>query len=93
MMDIKDRILKFYEKYMVLMGIGGHFIFILQTYKIILNKSASDVSLEGFLMAFLSIISWLFYGALKKDKVLIIVNLFGLLASSICIIAIILLER
>lgn len=88
-MDIKNKILQFYEKYMILMGIAGHFIFVLQTRKIIINKSAADVSLEGFMVAFISIISWLFYGYLKKDKVLITVNLFGLVFSSVCIITII----
>lgn len=87
--SMRNKILQFYEKYMIFMGIAGHFIFIFQTYKIITNKNAAGVSLEGFIVAFLSIISWLFYGSLKKDKVLIIVNIFGLLASSICLIAII----
>ena len=86
----RKKILKFYEKYMIFMGISGHFIFILQTYKIVSNKSSSDVSLEGFCIAFVSIISWLFYGTLKKDMVLIKVNLFGIVASLICIITIIL---
>ena len=86
--DIKDKILRFYEKYMILMGSAGHFIFIFQTHKMIVNNSASGVSLEGFCIAFLSIISWLFYGALKKDRVLIAVNIFGLIAALVCITAI-----
>lgn len=85
----ENKILGFYEKYMTLMGVLGHFIFILQTYKIIINKNASDVSLEGFCISFLSIISWLLYGVLKKDRVLVAVNIFGAIASLICIITII----
>jgi MtN3 and saliva related transmembrane protein len=85
----KNKVLKLYEKYMTLMGILGHFIFIFQTYKIVAFKNASNVSLEGFCIAFLSIVSWLFYGILKQDKVLVTVNVFGFISSLICIIAII----
>lgn len=74
---------------MFLIGIVGHFIFVFQTYKIFINKSSGHVSLPGFSIAFLSIISWLFYGFLKDDKVLIRVNLFGALASAVCLLAII----
>ncbi len=74
---------------MTIIGMLGHSIFLLQTYKIISCRSASNVSLEGFFIAALSIISWLFYGILKEDKVLIIVNTFGLVSAFICIIAII----
>lgn len=90
MSNTRDKILKFYEKYMLAMGIAGHFIFIFQAYKVFVHKSAADVSLEGFLIAFVSIISWLLYGSLKKDKVLIRVNVFGVLAASLCIIIVLL---
>lgn len=85
----KHKVIKFYEKYMTLMGVLGHFIFILQTWKIISSKDASNVSLEGFCIAFVSIISWLFYGILKEDKVLVTVNIFGFISSLMCIVAII----
>lgn len=88
----KNKVLKFYERYMTLMGVLGHFIFILQTYKIVSCKNASNVSLEGFCIAFLSIVSWLFYGILKQDKVLVTVNVFGFISSLICIVAIIVLR-
>ncbi len=85
-------LIRFYEKYMTLMGSFGHLIFVFQTYKILINRSANDISLEGFFIAFLSIISWLFYGLLKKDKVLVRVNIFGLITSSVCLITIIYLK-
>ena len=88
----KNKIVAFYERYMLLMGISGHFIFIFQAYKIIMMKNASAVSLEGFFIAFLSIISWLFYGFLKGDKVLFYVNVFGLIFSTICLLTIIFVE-
>ena len=82
---LKNNILKFYQKYMIAMGIAGHFIFIFQTYEMVVHKSASNVSLEGFAIAFLSIVSWLFYGYLKRDSVLIKVNLFGVASALVCI--------
>lgn len=85
-------LITFYEKYMTLIGSFGHLIFVFQTYKILVNKSANDISLEGFFIAFLSIASWFFYGILKEDKVLVRVNIFGLITSSVCIITIIYLK-
>lgn len=95
MMQETDRhkILKFYEKYMLLIGISGHFMFVFQTFKIISNKSAADVSLVGCTVAFLSMLSWLFYGTLRRDRVLILVNIFGATVSLICIITIIFMDR
>jgi MtN3 and saliva related transmembrane protein len=88
MNSLKAKILTIYEKYMMLMGIGGHLIFVLQAKKILLNKSAENVSLEGFVVAFVSILSWFIYGILKQDKVLMIVNAVGLLVSASCIVLI-----
>jgi uncharacterized protein with PQ loop repeat len=73
---------------MLVFGILGHFIFVLQTYKIISTGSAKDVSLPGFCIACLSMVSWLFYGILKEDYVLVAVNAFGVLASATCIVSI-----
>lgn len=88
----RERIIRFYGKYMIFMGSAGHLIFVLQTRKILKTKSATDVSLEGFLIALFSIASWLLYGYLKKDKVLLTVNLFGFVVGFICIVVIILLK-
>jgi uncharacterized protein with PQ loop repeat len=91
-MNVKYRLLKYYEKYMVLMGAAGHLLFIFQTQKIISNKSAADISLIGFFIAFLSILSWFIYGFLKGDKVLIKVNIVGLISSTMCLISILLMS-
>lgn len=91
-MNLKVKILHYYEKYMIGMGAAGHLIFVFQAHKIWVNKSAEGVSLEGFLIAFLSIVSWLLYGFLKKDKVLVCVNIFGFFVSMICLAAIIFLQ-
>ena len=82
----------FYEKYMVLIGSVGHCLFIFQALKILETHSSHDVSLKGFVVSFVSLVSWLIYGFLKKDWVLIIVNLFGATASLICIIMIIMFQ-
>lgn len=74
---------------MCAMGIIGHSLFLFQTYKIISTKSSKDISLTGFFIAFLSITSWLVYGLLIKDRVLIYVNIVGFIAALFCILAII----
>ncbi len=88
-MELNKSFLWFYQKYMYLIGLIGHSLFIFQIYKIWVNKSAEDVSLIGFVVACFSIASWLTYGILIKDKVLIWVNAFGFLVSLLCILMII----
>lgn len=89
---LRDKLLSLYDKYMTLAGIAGHSIYVFQTYKMISCCSSSNVSFEGFFVSFLSVSSWLVYGFLKKDKVLVTVNIFGLIASVGCLTAIILLQ-
>lgn len=91
-MNLREKIISIYDKYIVLIGIGGHFMFVLQTYKLWVSKSAEDLSLEGFIVSFFSLVSWLIYGLLKKDLPLIIVNIFGAVASLVCIISILILR-
>jgi len=81
---------KLYGYYMVLIGSVGHLLFVLQTIKILQTGCAKDLSLGGFLISFVSLVSWLVYGLMKKDKPLIIVNLFGSLAAFVCICVILL---
>ena len=81
-------IIKFYEKYMLVMGSMGHIGFLLQAFKVFSTGRAHDLSLPGFLVVFVSLLSWLFYGILIKDKVLIIVNIIGILCSTLTIVAI-----
>ncbi|RTL07477.1 hypothetical protein EKK58_01875 [Candidatus Dependentiae bacterium] len=88
-MHSKNVLISYYKKYMFLMGFAGHFIFVLQTYKIFSTKSSTDVSLEGFLVSFISVISWLIYGYLINDRILFIVNLFGFTSGFICLATII----
>jgi MtN3 and saliva related transmembrane protein len=87
-MKLTEKMLHYYANYMSAMGIIVHTLFIFQTYTIVKNHSSKDVSLLGFSIALLSIASWLIYGILKKDKVLIRVNIFGLVVSTVCLVTI-----
>lgn len=84
-----QKLMRIYEHYMLLIGSFGHFLFVLQTIKIIQTGSAHDLSLGGFLISFISLISWLIYGFLKKDRPLIIVNAVGAFAAFVCLCAIV----
>ncbi|MCE2715948.1 MAG: SemiSWEET family transporter [Pseudomonadota bacterium] len=79
---------KWYRKYMLVVGILGQFLFYSQFYTIIHHKSATNVSLEGFLCSLITVISWLIYGVIMRDKVLIISNIVGLLGAFGVVIAI-----
>lgn len=85
----REKFEKLYEHYITIIGSAGHFLFIFQTFKTIQVGSAHDVSLGGFIVSFFSLISWLFYGFLKKDRPLIIANLVGASLALICITTII----
>lgn len=63
-----------YKKYMIVVGVLGQFVFYGQFYNIMVNKSAQDVSLMGFIAGLISVSSWLAYGIMQKDKPLIVAN-------------------
>jgi len=87
---VKEKLLQYYQKYMYVVGLGGHFIFVFQAYKIWLMQSSVDVSLSGFLSCFWAVCSWLVYGWLISNRLLIMVNSFGVIAGLICLIMIVL---
>ena len=67
-----------YDAYMTIVGIFGQSLFFLQALKIWKNKSAKDVSLLGFGIATLSLLSWLVFGLLHRSRVVVVVNAVGL---------------
>jgi MtN3 and saliva related transmembrane protein len=71
------RFLSGYEKYMMTMGIVGQLLFYLQALKIYQTRSAEDISMAGFLIAFFSLSSWLVYGLILNNRVLVFVNVAG----------------
>lgn len=77
---------KFYDTYMLCVGSIGQLLFYLQALKIYQTGSAHDISMTGFLIAFFSLSSWLFYGILLKNRVLIFVNIGGCLGAGMVII-------
>lgn len=81
---------KIFEKYMYVIGLMSSLVFYLQAYKIFMDKSATDVSLPAFLFGLVSVISWLIYGALLKNKVLIVANVLAVIGSSLAVTGILL---
>jgi MtN3 and saliva related transmembrane protein len=71
------RFVYIYEKYMMAMGIVGQLLFYLQALKIYQTRSAEDISMSGFLVALFSLSSWLIYGVILNNRVLVFVNVVG----------------
>jgi MtN3 and saliva related transmembrane protein len=78
----KLKIIYYYEKYMLVMGVLGQMLYYIQGVKIFLSESAEGVSFFAFLLGLISVSSWLVYGLLIKNKALVIssfVAVFGAL--------------
>jgi MtN3 and saliva related transmembrane protein len=86
--SLKTKFKKGYEKYMFVIGIGGQLLFYFQAYEIFSSKSACSVSKIGFLISFVSLLSWFIYGLMLKNKVLIISNTAALLGCLLVLIGI-----
>jgi MtN3 and saliva related transmembrane protein len=78
----------FYERYMVVMGILGQMLFYIQGVKIFVTKSANDVSFVGFCLGLISVFSWLIYGMLIKNRVLILSNIFAVIGALFVVLGI-----
>lgn len=83
---VKAGILRYYEKYMVFMGVAGQFMFYFQAYEIYRRGSSEGVSFLGFLIGFFCVFSWFVYGVLIKNKVLIISNAVATLGALLVVI-------
>jgi|SRR5579871_1415636 len=84
----KAKVLFYYEKYMLAVGILGQLLFYTQGIKIFMTKSANDVSILGFLFGLISVTSWLIYGILIKNKVLVYANAVAVIGAVFVIIGI-----
>ena len=80
----------YYAKFMIIVGVLGQSLYYLQAYKIYSQGSAADVSLEGFAISFFSLVCWLVYGLIKKDRVLILVNCVAVVGAALANLAILL---
>ena len=84
----RQRIITWAEKIMTAVGLSGQTLFYFQAYKIYTVGSANDVSTLGFSFATLSLVCWLLYGIIIKNKVLILVNTFAVIGAFLTILAI-----
>jgi MtN3 and saliva related transmembrane protein len=84
----KPKSLLYYERYMLVIGVIGQLVFYAQGFKIFLTKSANDVSILGFLAGLISVASWLIYGILIKNRVLVIVNILAVVGALLVVIGI-----
>jgi MtN3 and saliva related transmembrane protein len=89
-MKFSPAFLEWYKVYISFMGIIGHSLYLFQAARIWSTGSAHDVSLIGFIMAFIAMVSWLIYGIMVKDKAIIRVNIAGVTFAFICLVVIIL---
>ena len=87
-MEFSKSCIVWYEYYMAFVGMAGQALFAFQIVEIVRNQSSNNVSLPGFIVSCVSMLSWLLYGYLKEDKVLMGVNLVGVVLSFACIVAI-----
>jgi len=81
---------KLYEKYMLLVGLAGSLVFYLQAFKIFYDRSAEDVSLSAFLIGLVSVTSWMIYGMIIKNKIILISNFFATIGALMTVIGILL---
>jgi MtN3 and saliva related transmembrane protein len=84
----QKNILQIIEQLMILIGISGQSLFYFQAYKIYSIGSANDVSTIGFSFALFSLVAWLLYGLLIKNKVLILVNAFAVIGATLTLFTI-----
>ncbi len=84
----KSKILIHYERYMLVVGVLGQLLFYSQGIKIFLTKSAGDVSILGFLFGLVSVSSWLIYGILLKNKVLVVSNVVAVIGALLVVIGV-----
>lgn len=85
---MENRFKYYYEKYMYIVGILGQMVFYAQAYTIFYNKSAVDVSLLGFFTGFVSVASWLIYGIVIHNSVLIAANIIATIGALLVLIGI-----
>jgi uncharacterized protein with PQ loop repeat len=67
---------------MYVVGIGGNSFFYLQSFEIFRTRSAADVSLLAFVVAFWAVASWFAYGLVLRNPVLITANIVGMLGAA-----------
>lgn len=85
-LSTRAKILNYYERYMLVMGVLGQLLFYTQAAKIFITRSASDISILGFMFGLLSVSSWLIYGILIKNRILFWANAVAVVGALLVII-------
>ena len=68
---------KGYERYMFIVAVGGNLVFYLQAYQAFTTESAKDVSAPAFIASLWALSSWLIYGLMIRNKIIIVANIVG----------------
>lgn len=73
---------RWFERYMLVVGVGGNTFFYIQAWQIFSTQSAKDVSMSAFAVALWAVMSWFAYGVVLKNKVLILANIVGTIGAA-----------
>ena len=80
------RLARGYHRYMYVVGIGGNLFFYLQAWEVFATRSARDVSLWAFVVAFWAVASWFVYGLILRNWVLIIANIVAMIGAALVVV-------
>ncbi|MDR0774612.1 MAG: hypothetical protein LBE72_04845 [Rickettsia sp.] len=86
----KNKLVIFFDRYMIFAGTMGQYLFYTQAYKIFTTKSADDLSLDGFLVIIIVTLSWLMYGIIHHNTTIIVAQIVGLVGMIMVVIGILL---
>lgn len=86
----KNKLVIFFDRYMIFAGTMGQYLFYTQAYKIFTTKSADDLSLDGFLVIIIVTLSWLIYGIIHRNTTIIVAQIVGLVGMIMVVIGILL---
>ena len=77
---------RWFQRYMYVVGIAANLFFYIQAYEIFTTRSARDVSLSAFCVAFWAVASWFAYGVALRNWVLISANIVAMIGSALVVI-------
>ena len=78
---------KYYDKYMILIALFGSIFIYLQAITIISNKSSENVSIPSYILFLIVSLSWLVYGVLWSDSLVVVSGLISTIGSIIALVA------
>lgn len=74
-----SRFVRNYIRYMYFVGVSMNTHLFIQAYRIFSRKSAEDISGTAFTILLWALASWLVYGVVVKDRIIIFSNIIGVL--------------